>query len=183
MIFDHNERTLTLDMKDCTTCYGRGDVSTALPCPTGGKGPRGGANGCRTCHGFGNHYDHENRVPCKNCQGEPARKSPETFYDSVSQEVLMAMLPLTVVRQDRAGTWIEYNLGALDAVWSTTDYGRSWDLTDEEVAEQVAEKLRTERGVQGVKILHKFEREDQVARLKDKFVVVLHRSGYNVVAA
>lgn len=175
-------RVLTLGLKPCTACFGRGTGPTILPCPTNGRGPRGGARGCRTCNGFGRHYDHDTPVPCDRCHGEPADKEPETFYDSAPVEALEALIPtLKVARVDRGGTWNEAHLG-MGALWSITDYGRAWNRDDDDaLIADIAEKLRKDR-VQAINIVQPFDRADTAATLVEQLTIVLHRDGYKLIA-
>jgi hypothetical protein len=174
---------LTLDRMNCTACSFNqpGTMSTVLPCPTNGKGPKGGRDGCRTCHGSRRHYDHETRVPCSQCGGAYERAAVETFTDSAPREAILTLAEtLTVVRQDRAGTWNEAYLG-IGSLWSCSDYGRAWERPDEELVAEIRERLTTER-VQACKIVQPYERVDTDARLVDRLVIVLHRDGYLIVA-
>lgn len=185
MLFDPIASTLTLDFKDCTRCYGKGDGPTRIDCPTckgTGKGARGGRGGCRNCHGNGQAYDHDLRVVCPHCGGAPASKSRETWTDTAPIDAVMSM-SLVVMRQDRGGSFNEGFLG-LGCLWSCTDYGERWKREDDTpLLEEIAGKLRTDR-TQACKIIAgERDRDTETMPLAAGLVIVLHRDGYSLRTA
>jgi hypothetical protein len=185
MLFDLTTRTLTLDFKTCTCCYGRGDLPTRTSCRAckgTGNGPRGGRGGCRQCHGNGRAYDHDLRIVCKNCGGEPERKSKETWTDTAPVEAVMSM-SLIVIRQDRGGSWNENFLG-LGCLWSSVDYGERWKRDDDTpLLEEIVEKLRNDR-TQACKIIASdYDRNAPTAPVARGLAILLHRNGYSLRVA
>lgn len=187
MRYNPNTRTLTLERKDCVVCWTQdpqGTMPAKVPCPTchgTGKGPRGGARGCRDCSGFGHRWDHDQRVTCPNCLGLYERFDSEIRTDRAPAEAL-ADVDLQIVYVDRAQTWDEAYLG-LGALVSVTDYGRSYDASDPEaLATEVRERFLTEHH-QAIKIAA-FPREAEAgysAPVADTIVVVVTRGGYVLV--
>lgn len=109
---------------------------------------------------------------------------------------IAAALDIVVGAQNRDSTWNEAHLG-LGALWSTTDYGRTWDrftaaakggMVDgsatttklheaiDAFREEVREKIATE-STQWVKLI---DRETRV--IVDRVAVAVHRNGYTVVS-
>src|SRR5437867_7847602 len=93
---------LVLERRECRQCWGRGTVATKARCPKcrgTGKGPRGGRNGCRDCHGFGTAYDQDQRVTCPTCDGHPEGFEGETRYDSAPEGMLDTIPVVAYVRE------------------------------------------------------------------------------------
>jgi hypothetical protein len=183
MLFDPNTFTLTLDLKDCTACFGSGLVSTRIDCRAcngSGNGPRGGKGRCPKCHGYGNDYDHVNQSTCEKCNGSPHRAESENWCDNTPAEAVAA-LQLRVARQDREVSWNESYLG-LNSLWSCQDYGTAWERPDIEVLSDVREKLLNDR-TQAVKLLAgDYDRDATTAPIVRGLVVVVSRGGYSVRA-
>jgi hypothetical protein len=183
MLFDLTTRTLTLDVKQCTRCGGRGDQPTHITCPRCNgtqRGPRGGRGGCG-CYG-GKVWDHENRVTCDNCHGNPDGASRETWTDAAPVEAVMSM-SLIVIRQDRGGSWNESYLG-LGCLWSSVDYGERWEREDDTpLLEEIVEQLRHDR-TQACKIIASdYDRDAPTAQVARGLAILLHRNGYSVRVA
>lgn len=161
--------------KDCTRCWGRGDVATTIPCPTcngTGNGPRGGRRGCKSCHGFRTAYDQVNRTVCDRCGGNPKDAEEGDLFDRLPKD-LWRSLDFQVYRADRRQTWNERNLGA-GCIVSVTDYGRAWDADDPQaLIEDVRDR---ESAPQAVSVA-----ERETGRLCDHVAIVVHRGGYTVV--
>jgi hypothetical protein len=113
--------------KPCETCQGAG------------KGKRGGDRGCKVCYGFGTRPDFINHVQCGDCQGTGI--VPETEYDHMTHDMWKG-LDFRVYRVERAQTWNEQYL-AWGYAWSSTDYGRAWQMTDEAIIVMVKEAGRS----------------------------------------
>jgi hypothetical protein len=181
MLFDRTTFTLTLDLKDCTPCFGKGLVATRIDCPTckgTGNGARGGARGCRMCCGSGNWYDHDNLSTCPTCKGSPHRAQPETWGDGAPAEAVAA-LQLRVARQDREASWNESFLG-LNSLWSSTDYGKAWERTDIDVLTDVREHLLKGRTHAILLLAGPHDRKVTTAPIVRGLVVVVSRGGYSV---
>src|SRR5262245_51566119 len=116
MKFNPTTRTLTLEPTDCRRCSHQrvlGTMPAKEACPTcegTGKGPRGGARGCRACSGFGHHWNHDVRVPCESCGGAFESFDSETFCDDAPFEAIEAM-PMSFLILDRENTWNESHIG------------------------------------------------------------------------
>jgi hypothetical protein len=183
--FDRTNFTLTLDLKDCTRCYGRGKMPTKIKCRSckgTGNGPRGGVRSCKNCYGSGNDYDQVNLSTCEKCDGSPHRAELENFCDAAPAEAVGA-LQLRVARQDRETSWNETHLG-LNSLWSSADYGRAWDKTDIEVMSQVREDLlgRHSRVAATNLLATKYDSNATTLPIVRGLVIVVSRGGYSVRA-
>jgi len=182
MLFDRKAFTLTRDLTDCDRCrFTPGTVATEKPCPKcegTGNGPRGGARGCRMCHGFGKAYDQEHRSTCPKCHGAPQRVELESWTDHAPAEAVGAM-QLRVARQDRDTSWNEQYLG-LGCLWSSTDYGKAWDRTDIEVLSDVREQLLNGRTQASKLLAVEYDRDALTLPIVRGLVVVVSRNGYSV---
>lgn len=112
--------------------------------------------------------------------------------------MIAAELDIVVGAQNRGSTWNEAHLG-LGSLWSTTDYGRTWDrlvdaakrdqvdppveprpselsLTVDSIRQDIREKIATE-STQWIKLI---DRETRV--IVDRVAVMVHRGGYTVVS-
>jgi hypothetical protein len=98
----------------------------------------------------------------------------EQWTDSVPGEIV-SLLPIEVVRSGREHTFFEHNIGV--GLFSCTDYGKSWDLSDEKLASSVQEEI-LRRPPQLCKIV----RAKNDLTLRDKIVVLTSRNGYSVLA-
>lgn len=183
MLFDATNFTLTLDLKDCIRCFGRGTVPTKIACPLcngSGNGVRGGKGKCKSCHGSGNGYDHDNPSTCEICKGSPKRASQETWTDKAPDEAVAA-LQLRVARQDRETSWNESYLG-LGCLWSSTDYGDAWNADDITVLSKVRADLLKDR-TQACKLLAvEYDSNAKTLPIVRGLVIVVSNNGYSVRA-
>ena len=192
-------RELELERTDCRACdmpregvlQGQAPVFAFVQCPKcHGTGKRGSGR-CRECNDRDGYYPRGRRpgsvvdyrtvastVPCGSCGGDYAGADSETFCDHAPDSVVSG-LPLLVVRQDRGSSWNEEYLGH-GCLWSSVDYGAAWSTSDEDVLARVRESLY---GVQAVKMVSKYGREDLRARVCDYLAVIVTRNGYSVRAA
>lgn len=144
--------------RDCTRCEGSGRVLDA-PDPT---------TRCWSCKG------RPDRIPANIPEVlPPADEFGDTDFvpRDLGQE-LADSFGYVVVREDRAGTWEEHNLG-LGGIWSSTDYGEAWRQGDDTLlAAKVHEHIAESPG-QWCKFY------DRTSRKKAEFIVIrLHRHGY-----
>ena len=113
-------------------------------------------------------------VLCSDCNGDYENFSLEQWTDNVPVEVV-SLLPIEVLRSDRKHTILEHVIGA--GLFSCTDYGRSWDLSDENLIASVREEILN-RPPQLCKIV----RSKDDLTLRDKIVIFTSRNGYSVLA-
>lgn len=142
---------------------------------------------CTRCNGTGRNAEAPDpTTSCWGCWGEPDRipaniptvlPPKDEFRDTgnIPRELLRELADsfgYIVIREDRPGTWSEYNLGT-GGIWSSTDYGRAWEATDDAIlANDVYEKIATQ-GAQWCKFY------DRESRKKAELIVIrLHRHGY-----
>jgi len=111
---------------------------------------------------------------CPDCNGDFENFSLEQWTDHVPVEIV-SLLPISVLRSNREHTFFEHNIGA--GLFSCTDYGKSWDLSDEKLASSVQEEI-LRRPPQLCKIV----RAKNDLTLRDKIVVLTSRNGYSVLA-
>lgn len=179
MEYDVRRRTLTLGRHACRRCV-KGKVSTPRTCRRclgDGKGPRGGANGCRMCSGNGITYDHVNRSTCDECGGEYEEADPERWTDRVPVRA-MELIPITVVRVGRSNTFNEDYLG-FGYLYSATDYGQAAGMDDDDLIEKVRAHLMADPP-QGTKVVG--DVGEQRRKIADRLVVTVTRNGYSVKA-
>ena len=177
MLYDNTTRTLTLDKRDCYC--GDGTQNWVGPCPVcdgTGRGPRGGARGCKTCWGGGRKVDQSRTMTCTRCNGDWQRMEDENWTHDAPDEAVLS-LPIRVVRSERRMSWVESYIGL--GLWSCTDYGRAWEGTDADVIEKVTADLRH---VQACKITRKTD-DEKVLVLCDELVIALSPQGYSVIGS
>jgi hypothetical protein len=165
--------TVVFEERQCSSCLHDtpGQIAGKQPCATcsgTGKGKRGKVGGCQSCHGYQTQPDFDNLVPCPRCQ--ETGLVAETITDTIPSEIVRS-LPVVVIREDRRATWNEQYLG-LGSLWSTIDYGRSWQLPDAEVIAQARESMTF---VQACKVA-----PDGI--LCQALCILLHRQGYTLTA-
>lgn len=168
--------TLEPNANQCTRCWGRGTVPTTFPCPTKGRGPRGGANGCRTCHGMMRHTDHDVRETCGKCGGiDPQHAEDENLYDTFDLAVIADLVEWRVVDETKTRfTELGACIGARGSIVTVVDYGAHRSLAD---AELVADVREHQHRAQGVNVIRKDD-----LRLCDAIAIVRRANGYNVIA-
>lgn len=177
MKINPDTRTVTLEpaSKPCRLCYGRGRTIVPQPCPTNGRGPRGGKDGCRTCHGSKRHYDPAVTEVCGRCNGvSPDRHEDETRYDHLSFAAFRDLVEWRVVdATDTRFTQWGTLLGEHGAITTVVDYGAHTRMTDEELVAAVRDGRDS---TQGVNVVSK----DLV--LCDAIVIARRQNGYSVRA-
>jgi hypothetical protein len=173
---DTDTLTATLEpaSRPCRGCYGSGRTLTTLPCPTGGRGPKGGRDGCRTCHGSGRHWDPAVTEVCARCGGEsPDRHEDETLYDHVRFSSFRHLVEWRVVdATDSRFTELGLCIGDRGAIMTVGDYGDHRRLTDDELVAAVRDR---DDDTPWVFLVRKAD-----MRLCDAVVVVRRRNGYSV---
>ena len=178
MYIDHATRILTLEpnANRCTRCWGSGSVPSTYPCPTGGRGPRGGVGGCRQCHGMMRHVDHDVRETCGKCHNvNPQACEDETLYDTVHLDLLADLVEWRVVDATNTRfTEVGACIGARGSIVTTVDYGAHKRLTDDELVAEVRDRNHSTQGV--------FVVRDEDMRIADAIAVVRRANGYNVIA-
>ena len=143
-----------LEDQECWWCGSTGLAAgqeSCLKCGGTGKGPKGGARGCRRCSGFGRVRSEVLKVTCGCCKG--TGRKPETDCDYMPKDMYLA-LPFKVYRHERLLTYGE-NLLGWGCVYSCTDYGRSYGATDESVLADV--RSDSHCGVQLCKVAKNLE--------------------------
>lgn len=173
------DRTVTLEANSqpCRRCYGRGTTVVTQPCPTDGRGPRGGKDGCRTCHGTMRHYDLAVTEVCVKCHGlDPRNHEDETLYDHLEISAFADLVAWRVVdATDTRFTELGLCVGARGTIVTVGDYGDHLSLTDDELVAHVRSS-QSPSSTQGVVVV----REDDM-RLCDAVVIVRRRNGYAVM--
>lgn len=179
MIIDTDTRTAALEpaSRPCRGCYGTGRTLVAQPCPTNGRGPRGGKDGCRKCHGIGRHYDPAVTETCRTCGGiDPDRHDDETLYDHARFEQFRHLVEWKVVdATDTRFTTLGMCLAEGGSLMTVVDYGAHKRLTDDELAAAVRDR---DDSTQWVNIVREAD-----MRLADAIVVVRRDNGYAVKPA
>lgn len=176
MKIDPATRTLVLEKNTtaCRSCRGGGTTVVHLPCPTNGRGPRGGKGGCRTCHGTGRHYDAAVRETCVRCNGiDPMHHDDDDLYDGVHLEVLAPLVEWRVVdATDTRFTGVGLCLPSRGSIMTVGDYGDHKRLTDDELVAKVS-------GDRGWTQWSQVTRKNDM-RLCDAVVIVRRHNGYSV---
>lgn len=189
MIIDVENKTVTLERKNCTNCM-EGEIAihpykVCEKCKGTGRRGSGRCRNCRPAYpgdtsrkpGYVIDYNTvDHYETCPSCGGLFEGAALESFTEYIT----MPDLPIRVVRQTRELDWIEQNL-AFGSIYNVVDYGRAWShMTDEEIAEMV----RNDRSFKRTQASHicSYKRGDTVARLCDEVVIIVARNGYKVVA-
>lgn len=131
--------------RTATAVKGARTRGTAQTCLCGGTGRWRSVpvvRDCYGCNGTGN-------VPMWDADVDPVVPQELLSTTAATQFMIDWLHSATVyvLRQDRAATWGEYHLGADGAMFTVTDYGRTWELTNKQIADKVAQQLleRTSR--------------------------------------
>lgn len=176
MKIDTDTRTVTPEpsSRPCASCRGTGRTVVAQPCPTGGRGPRGGKDGCRTCHGTMRHYDPAVTRTCGRCGGvDPERHDDESLYDHVRFHQFRDLVEWRVVDAgDTRFTELGLCLAGRGSIMTVGDYGDHKRLTDDELIAAVRDR---DDWTQWVTIVREAD-----MRLCDAVVIVRRSNGYNV---
>lgn len=177
MIIDPDTRTVALEpaSQPCRGCYGRGRTLVAQPCPTNGRGPKGGKDGCRSCHGSKRHYDPAVTEVCARCGGvSPDRHEDETLYSTASFDEFRDAVEWRVVdATDTRFTEVGLCLAGRGTICTVGDYGDHKRLTDDELISSVRDRHDHTQWVIVVR--------EADLRLCDAVVIVRRANGYSVV--
>ena len=180
MLYNAETRTLTLDEKACLCRDGiEAGPIRCIVCHGTGQGKRGGRNGCKTCHGFGRIYSREyNPVTCKRCNG--TAKLREDWTDRISQEAVEALCENVVVyRTDRRNNWNENYLG-MGSIYTSQDYGRAWEGTDEAIKRSVVKDLQWIQACKVMEASWGYANSRDSVRLAKGLLIEVRRDGYSV---
>jgi len=159
---------VVLGDRACFRCQGNKETMLRKPCPNYGKVTnRRPCAHCASTRKDGHAYLDIGVGTCPDCKGVGTR--PETMSDYLPVEVWAGMR-FVVYRENRAATWNEQYLGS-GCVYSTVDYGRSRDMTDEALAEEVR---TNKQSAQASTIC------DRDGRLADHIGIFTNRSGFSV---
>lgn len=177
MLIDPITRIATLEPKSrqCRLCYGRGRTIVPQPCPTNGRGARGGKDGCKTCHGSKQHYNSAITEVCGRCNGiNPDKVEDETLYDHARFADFADLVAWRVVDATHTRfTELGLCLSGADAISTVGDYGAHLAKSDEALIAEV----RTDRDwTQWVKVVRKTD-----LRLCDAIAIVRRRNGYSLI--
>ena len=153
-----NEGTVPEKVK-CKVCNGTG------------KGKRGGAGGCKECHGLKYNYDQDHRIPCKVCGGVYFNTRDEDRYCWLPNKIFQS-LNFKVYRLERGISGNESILG-LDCLWSCEDYGEAYRNND---ADALIEKIKNHGSVQVCNVV------DQDDNICDHVAILVNRGGYSLRA-
>lgn len=174
-----NPDTLTLTLEQntqpCGRCRGTGTVLAATPCPTNGRGPRGGKDGCSQCHGSKRHYTPSVTEVCPACNGiNSLTADHDSLYDTVRFDEFATFVEWKVAdATDTRFTDLGLALPSRGSIMTVGDYGDHKRLSDDELIASVRDD---EHGrTQWVQVTRK---ED--LRLADAIVIVRRSNGYSV---
>lgn len=169
---------LILGYLNCSSCSA-GTVPSKIDCPKcngTGNGPRGGKKGCRSCHGFGSAFDHDNRLTCEVCNGNYIDFRDETPFNFIRLKKNDIEIKVIRDRESRIMSWAEQFIGV--GLFSCTDYGRHKNMTDDELIES-AFKFE-EQGyhtTQGIKLV----RAKNNLSICNYLAIVTGDQGYSVI--
>lgn len=169
---------LILEKKNCTHCR-LGSVPSRISCPKcngTGNGPRGGKRGCRNCHGFGDSWDHDNRVVCDYCNGDYYESQLETPFDHI--HFAKDDVEIKVVRdlEARELTLEESYFGV--GLFSCTDYGRHKTKSDDELIEDAFHfEEKGTAWTQGIKLI----KDKHNLAICNYLAIVTADQGYSVI--
>lgn len=170
------DRTVTPEpnSQPCGLCYGRGTTLVAIPCPTNGRGPRGGKDGCHRCHGTKRHYDPAVTEPCTQCHGiNPDRHDDEDLFDHVRYSEFVDVVGWRVQdATDTRFTELGMCLAGRGSLATHVDYGDHMRLTDDELIAKVRSRNDSTQWV--------FLVREADMRLCDAVVIVRRRNGYSL---
>jgi hypothetical protein len=165
-------------VKPCVSCAGSGLVPSMVPCPTGGRGPRGGAGGCKVCGWRTWDHSHHNfdvLVTCSTCDGVNSdRFHDEDICAHIRYSEFRDLVRWEVVDGDAGDRLSETHqlLGVRGCLVTCTDYGRSWERPVEELLEDVS---KPENMTQVTFIVRKDD-----MRLCDRIIIYRVANGYFV---
>lgn len=167
---------LVYEAKRCWGCQGEGTYKVRRRCPLYGRTVnRLPDRRCPHCGATAKHrhdyLDTGTTRVCDDCHGN--LEQMQTRYDTIPVDILKG-IPLKVFRSGRPPTWNESWLG-VGCLWSTTDYGRSAQMDDEELVLHI--KAHFERDT--VQACHVVDKADCLPAYLGVF---MSRGGYSVRA-
>ena len=190
MIINEAARTVTLEPTNCRSCHYAAKPGMqyaqdkCTKCGGTGNGPRGGAGGCKTCHGWKTVTNTEKFVPCSTCKGDYEGASMESSCDhpdDATMARLIELIPVTkVMRNHERQTFNEQHIG-LGCIYTSVDYGDAWAASDDDVRAKVTETLLRDR-TQLIKLEVRSMSEGNTVKLADEINVIVKPTGYSVVA-
>lgn len=180
MKIDPTTRIVTLEknVKPCMHCHGKGTVPARVPCPTKGRGPRGGKGGCKEC-GWRSydhtHYDMGTQVTCPTCDGiNSDRFEDEDICAHIRYSMFRDLVRWEVIDGDQGDRLSEMHslLGVRGCLVTCTDYGRSWERPVEELLDDVSDPENM------TQVTFIVRRDDM--RLCDRIIIYRVANGYFV---
>ena len=174
MKINQETRTLTLGKTSCRNCR-EGSVPTKVDCPKclgTGKGPRGGRNTCRPCHGHGYQYNQDVRKACPTCHGDWEFAVDENICNHINSSEWVDFVNWDIQRFHGISFNIwQQNIGIGASIYTCVDYGRAMDdMTDSEIMEAVLKSIHSTQAINVVR------RADM--KLCDRVVIAVTENGY-----
>lgn len=160
---------IIFERKNCTRCH-EGTKPSRVPCREcsgTGKGKRGKVGGCKKCYGSGSEWNQEIRETCPHCKGDYKNAEPETYTDYMPKTIWES-LEFRVIRG--TGPNVLESLIGIGTVYTSTDYGRAWDSTDENIIAGV----RSSSSHQACKVC------DEQGNLCQYIAINVGKNGYTV---
>ena len=167
-----NNGRLIYEPRVCPGCDGGKTVGGFRRCSFYDKPMRG--HPCPDC-GSTRRYGHNcgistaERSLCGRCEGSGTVL--ETRYDYLPADILQ-VVPVLIVRQNRAATFNESLLG-LGCLWSSIDYGQAWGMPEDQLYAKVRQAI-VKHSSQACSVV-----DDQDC-LPPAIGVFVHREGYSV---
>jgi hypothetical protein len=174
MKFD-SDGNMILGKRECPSCDGEKVAYEYTDCPLYWKPVRGKGypgNRCPHCNAKnrdGHTHIDKKLTTCKRCNG--SGEIDENICDTISDE-LWKNLKFVVYRSER-GQSLNESLYGFGCCWSTTDYGRWKNKTDEELIEEVREHTY----IQAINVVDR-----KTNKLCDHIGIFCNNSGYSVRA-
>jgi hypothetical protein len=163
---------LVLGKTNCSC--GDGTESTRIVCPEckgTGRGKRGGAGGCKKCHGLRYTYDHEKRAVCKRCNGNFIDHDDETTCDYLPAGVFAGFDVRVYYTNNMT---VGESLLGLGCVYSCGDYGEAWKNRSDDFKAKLIADVKGQTGVQATKVV------DANLNVCDHIGVFVSERGYTV---
>lgn len=182
---------------ECGYCNGSGvmrkrgyggykTATTAAKALANGHGMR-----CNECDGSGRrHYPESNPCHCDSGQvvieAHAGDRLPEVIGRTryIPKDVARALaqeLTISVLSEDRPGSWVEAHLG-IGSIVSVTDYGRAWEALQ---ADEEAEQVRLIHEARDQLLFTQWSslvRRD-TRQIAERLVVNVHHNGWTLISA
>lgn len=173
MKYNAETRELTLTTHDCYCMDGKVYGKSRCPkCNGTGNGPRGGRGTCKHCYD-GWYVDTTKLVNCGRCEGTHVVE--DDWCSNIPVEAREALANDIVVLR---GTFGDYETRGW-ALWHSLDYGHASGMTDDEIREMVATKIR-EDSIQATKVVDERLGTDTVKPMCEGILVHVEKYGYGV---